>query len=365
MPCCAPRWRWPGTRARALRAFHAGRPGGRGRQAQPGHARAGQLHQRLPAPLPARTRRAGRRHRQRTGRAVEPSALVDRAPQARPSARVAARAGRRQRAGADDAARQRPQVDRGSYLASWRPSALRPARRPFGGLQLAPRGRCSNCPVSPTAPARCRTPPRRWPRRCCSTACCPRAGAAPLRVLDACAAPGGKTAHLLEAGRQAPGGRGDRPRGRCRAQPPHRRDPGARPAGQGVVADAARPAEWWDGTPFDAILLDAPCTASGIVRRHPDVRWLRRESDTAQLAPSRPRCWPRSGRWCGPAAGFSTAPAPCFAKKVRNKLMRFLYTTPTHDCCRRRAICCPKAGRMAVASRTIPRVTTTVSSTPC
>jgi 16S rRNA (cytosine967-C5)-methyltransferase len=49
-------------------------------------------------------------------------------------------------------------------------------------------------------------------------------------------------------------------------------------------ADAARPAEWWDGTPFDAILLDAPCTASGIVRRHPDVRWLRRESDVAQLA---------------------------------------------------------------------------------
>ncbi|HUD35245.1 MAG TPA: 16S rRNA (cytosine(967)-C(5))-methyltransferase RsmB, partial [Variovorax sp.] len=50
------------------------------------------------------------------------------------------------------------------------------------------------------------------------------------------------------------------------------------------VADAGRPASWWDGTPFDAILLDAPCTASGIVRRHPDVRWLRRESDTAQLA---------------------------------------------------------------------------------
>jgi 16S rRNA (cytosine967-C5)-methyltransferase len=49
-------------------------------------------------------------------------------------------------------------------------------------------------------------------------------------------------------------------------------------------ADAARPADWWDGVPLDAILLDAPCTASGIVRRHPDVRWLRRESDVAQLA---------------------------------------------------------------------------------
>jgi 16S rRNA (cytosine967-C5)-methyltransferase len=51
-----------------------------------------------------------------------------------------------------------------------------------------------------------------------------------------------------------------------------------------LAADAAHPSAWWDGEPFDAILLDAPCTASGIVRRHPDVRWLRRESDIAQLS---------------------------------------------------------------------------------
>ena len=43
-------------------------------------------------------------------------------------------------------------------------------------------------------------------------------------------------------------------------------------------------AQWWDGRPFDAILLDAPCTASGIVRRHPDVRWLRRPDDITALA---------------------------------------------------------------------------------
>jgi 16S rRNA (cytosine967-C5)-methyltransferase len=49
-------------------------------------------------------------------------------------------------------------------------------------------------------------------------------------------------------------------------------------------ADAAEPEAWWDGQLFDAILLDAPCTASGIVRRHPDVRWLRRPGDSAQLA---------------------------------------------------------------------------------
>jgi 16S rRNA (cytosine967-C5)-methyltransferase len=50
------------------------------------------------------------------------------------------------------------------------------------------------------------------------------------------------------------------------------------------TADAAQPAKWWDGKPFDGILLDAPCTASGIVRRHPDVRWLRRETDVEALA---------------------------------------------------------------------------------
>ena len=62
------------------------------------------------------------------------------------------------------------------------------------------------------------------------------------------------------------------------------------------TGDAGDPVAWWDGTPFDAILLDAPCTASGIVRRHPDVRWLRREGDIAQLAHSQQRLlealWP-------------------------------------------------------------------------
>ncbi|HNB47650.1 MAG TPA: 16S rRNA (cytosine(967)-C(5))-methyltransferase RsmB, partial [Burkholderiaceae bacterium] len=51
-----------------------------------------------------------------------------------------------------------------------------------------------------------------------------------------------------------------------------------------MAADARRPVDWWDGRPFDAILLDAPCSASGIVRRHPDARWLRRPGDIAELA---------------------------------------------------------------------------------
>jgi 16S rRNA (cytosine967-C5)-methyltransferase len=100
-------------------------------------------------------------------------------------------------------------------------------------------------------------------------------------VLDACAAPGGKTAHLLEHADVAVLAL-DKDAQRCERIHDNLRR--LRLSAQVRHADAARPADWWDGVPLDAILLDAPCTASGIVRRHPDVRWLRRESDVAQLA---------------------------------------------------------------------------------
>ena len=114
-----------------------------------------------------------------------------------------------------------------------------------------------------------------------------------LRVLDACAAPGGKTAHILELADADVLAIDVAPQ-RCERI----RDNLARLhlQAQVVAADAADPPAWWDGRPFDAILLDAPCTASGIVRRHPDVRWLRRESDIAQLAQTQARLlavlWP-------------------------------------------------------------------------
>ncbi|MES2634447.1 MAG: 16S rRNA (cytosine(967)-C(5))-methyltransferase RsmB [Pseudomonadota bacterium] len=104
---------------------------------------------------------------------------------------------------------------------------------------------------------------------------------APLRVLDACAAPGGKTAHLLEIS-DAHVVALDIDAERCKRIHETLQRLGLQ--AEVVVADAANPPKWWDAKPFDAILLDAPCTASGIVRRHPDVRWLRRETDIAQLA---------------------------------------------------------------------------------
>ena len=102
-----------------------------------------------------------------------------------------------------------------------------------------------------------------------------------LNVLDACAAPGGKTTHLLELAECRVLAL-DIDATRCERihQSLARLGLSARVA----VGDAARPEAWWDGELFDAILLDAPCTASGIVRRHPDVRWLRRDSDIAGLA---------------------------------------------------------------------------------
>ena len=103
-----------------------------------------------------------------------------------------------------------------------------------------------------------------------------------LRLLDACAAPGGKTGHLLECRPEAQVLALDVDPVRCeRIQQNLDR---LKVKAQILAADAAKPAEWWDGQSFDGILLDAPCTASGIGRRHPDVRWLRRESDVAQLA---------------------------------------------------------------------------------
>jgi 16S rRNA (cytosine967-C5)-methyltransferase len=100
-----------------------------------------------------------------------------------------------------------------------------------------------------------------------------------MRVLDACAAPGGKSGHILEladveltsvdADAQRLARVGDN-LGRLGLQ--------AR-----LVPAQAQARDWWDGRQYDRILADVPCTASGIVRRHPDIRWLRRKTDTRQL----------------------------------------------------------------------------------
>lgn len=103
-----------------------------------------------------------------------------------------------------------------------------------------------------------------------------------MRVLDACAAPGGKAAHLLElADIELVALDTDERRLERVGQNLDRL--GLMTPGVSLqCADAADTASWWDGRVFDAVLADVPCTASGIVRRHPDIRWLRRETDIAR-----------------------------------------------------------------------------------
>jgi 16S rRNA (cytosine967-C5)-methyltransferase len=101
------------------------------------------------------------------------------------------------------------------------------------------------------------------------------------RVLDACAAPGGKTAHLLELADLDVLALDSDAQRLTRVQ-----DTLDRLHLEATLraGDARQPQAWWDGRAFDAILLDAPCSASGIVRRHPDIRWLRRPQDIGSLA---------------------------------------------------------------------------------
>lgn len=102
-----------------------------------------------------------------------------------------------------------------------------------------------------------------------------------MRVLDACSAPGGKTAHILESARvEMVAVDKDEQRLQRVAQNLQRLDLKA----QLLTGDAATPESWWDGKLFQRILADVPCSASGVVRRHPDIKWLRRRADIAGFA---------------------------------------------------------------------------------
>jgi 16S rRNA (cytosine967-C5)-methyltransferase len=102
-----------------------------------------------------------------------------------------------------------------------------------------------------------------------------------MRVLDACAAPGGKAAHLLEAADL------DLTALDADAMRATRITDNLQRLGLAAtvkVGDARAVDAWWDGRSYDRILADVPCSASGVVRRHPDAKWLRRESDVAAFA---------------------------------------------------------------------------------
>lgn len=119
-----------------------------------------------------------------------------------------------------------------------------------------------------------------------------------MRILDACAAPGGKAAHLLEnAAIELTAVEADRER--CIALK-RTLDPARFPASRSIhviCADATQTEAAWAKRPFDAILLDAPCSGSGVAGRHPDAKWLRREEDVYALSRTQKQLlnalWPR------------------------------------------------------------------------
>lgn len=142
-----------------------------------------------------------------------------------------------------------------------------------------------------------------------------------MRVLDACAAPGGKAGHALELADVAltaldqDAERLERVRANlARLGLPARV----------LCGDAGDPAAWWDGARFDRILVDAPCSASGVVRRHPDIKWLRRESDIAQYAREQTRLL--DALWQTLAGGGKLLYATCsvFQEENGEQVARFL-----------------------------------------
>lgn len=146
-----------------------------------------------------------------------------------------------------------------------------------------------------------------------------------MRVLDACAAPGGKTAHLLElAALDLTALELDARRTRRITENLDRLGLVAKVC----VADCRRVRDWWDGRPFDRILADVPCTASGVVRRHPDSKWLRREDDIARFARMQREIL--TALWPTLAAGGKLLYATCsvFPEENREQLAAFLASVP-------------------------------------
>ena len=146
-----------------------------------------------------------------------------------------------------------------------------------------------------------------------------------MRVLDACAAPGGKTAHLAELA-DLDLLAIDRDAGRV----PRIADNLRRLHLTATVraADAGDPDSWWDRRPFERILLDAPCSASGVVRRHPDIKWLRRERDLAGFAREQSRLLDALWRVLAPDGKLLYATCSVFAEENEAVVEAFLARRP-------------------------------------
>ncbi|QJD69073.1 16S rRNA (cytosine(967)-C(5))-methyltransferase RsmB [Xanthomonas campestris pv. badrii] len=148
------------------------------------------------------------------------------------------------------------------------------------------------------------------------------------RVLDACAAPGGKAAHLLERhpAVQLTALDVDARRLERVQQTLQRTVPTAQVSLH--AADAADPAAWWDGAPFDAVLLDAPCSATGVVRRQPDVLLHRRADDIDALCALQARLLDATWRTLRPGGQLLYTTCSLLARENQAQIAAFLQRTP-------------------------------------
>ena len=144
------------------------------------------------------------------------------------------------------------------------------------------------------------------------------------RVLDACAAPGGKAAHLLEL-------HGDMDLLALDVEPVRAARINENFARLGLVSqrvavkvgDAGTPETWWDGRSFDRILADVPCTASGVVRRHPDAKWLRQPADIRRFAATQARILDALWRTLAPGGKMLYATCSVFANENEDQVTAF------------------------------------------
>ncbi len=144
-------------------------------------------------------------------------------------------------------------------------------------------------------------------------------------VLDACAAPGGKTAHLLETADLDLLALDLKPE-RCRKMAANLERLGLR--AEIREADCSRPEQWWDGQPFDAVLADVPCTASGVARRFPDVKWLRRAGDIASFSAVQSEILDALWQVVKPGGKLLYATCSVFAEENSLQMARFVARTP-------------------------------------
>ncbi len=167
------------------------------------------------------------------------------------------------------------------------------------------------------------------------------------RVLDACAAPGGKTCHILE--------REPRVREVVAVDVSAERLGRVRENLQRlslratlVAGDAADPAAWWDGSAFDRVLLDVPCSATGVIRRHPDIKLLRRSTDIAALVERQAALLDALWRVLKP--GGVLLYASCSALRAENAeiVSRFLERGEARD------ITAPRAAALGLRTRSAP-----------